>query len=60
MAQATSLADLVTSARMASRALIVWPDLRPSFDGAWPAQCEDISILVLRLVSPLSIDSNSM
>src|SRR3990167_2803294 len=60
MAQATSFADFVTRARIASRALIVPPALMPSFDGAWPAQREDILILVLRLVLPLSIDSNSM
>ena len=34
---ATSLADLVTSARIASSTAIVEPGFRPSFEGGWRA-----------------------
>src|SRR5437588_197060 len=37
MTTATSLADLVTTALMASSTAMLWPGLRSSFDGAWAA-----------------------
>ena len=37
MAQATSLADLVTSALIASSTVMVEPGRNPSFEGAWAA-----------------------
>ena len=59
MAVATSLADLVTSARMASRTLMVWPGLRPSFDGAWAAAWAETVIRALSDVLWASSASNS-
>ena len=57
---ATSLADLVTSARIASRTLIVLPGFRPSFEGAWEAACLETLSRLLRVKRPASICSNSM
>jgi len=37
IAEATSLAERVTSARIASSTLMVWPGRSPSFDGGMPA-----------------------
>ena len=56
---ATSLADLVTMARMAVSTAMVSPGLRPSLDGACAAACAETCISVVSLILPASSRSNS-
>ena len=56
---AISLADLTTSALIASSTSIVEPAGRPSFDGGWPAARFETLSLEVRLSRPSSIASKS-
>ena len=56
---ATSLADLVTMARMAVSTRIDSPGLSPSLDGACAAAWADTGISVDILILPASSRSNS-
>ncbi len=60
MAQATSFADLVTIALIASSTEMVWPGRRPSFDGAWAAAWGVMVSSESRAYLPRSICSKSM
>src|SRR5260370_6551572 len=58
MATAMSLAERVTTARIASRTLMVSPGFRPSFDGACAAAWAEIGIVEESETLPASIASN--
>ncbi|GJE44329.1 hypothetical protein AEGHOMDF_3517 [Methylobacterium soli] len=60
MAQATSLADFVTIALMASSTSIVEPGRRPSFEGDWAAAWAEMVSSESRAKRPFSICSKSM
>ena len=57
---ATSLADFVTRARIASRTVIRSPRRNPNFDAGWPAARRDVVSFWSRRKVPLSRDSNNM
>jgi hypothetical protein len=56
---ATSLADLVVSARMASSTLMVEPAFTPTLDGAWRAAFADTLSLLPSESRPASSSSKS-
>ena len=58
IATATSFADLVTTALIASSTAMVWPGLRPSFEGACSAAWAEIRSGVSSLILPASSSSN--
>ena len=60
MAQATSLADFVTMALIASSTSIVEPGRSPSLDGDWEAAKAEMVSGESRLKRPRSSCSNSM
>ena len=58
--EATSLADLVTSARMASRTLIVSPGRSPTLEGGMPEEWREALSGVSSDMRPASSSSNRM
>ncbi len=60
MAQATSLADFVTSALIASSTVMVEPGRRPSFEGACAAARAEMESSESSAKRPRSICSKSM
>ena len=60
MTVATSLADFVTKARMASRTVMVAPFFSPSLEGVWPLALLETCNFLLRVKRPSFRASKTM